>query len=295
MERDLDAGTLLIVGGNEDRTGSKEVLQRFVELAGGEDKRIVVLTAASEVPDKVWALYEKAFADLGATQVTHIRTTHRDHAEQASMADKVRSARGIFLTGGAQKRLMQLLGDSEIARAMRDAFDAGACIAGTSAGASALCADMLISGGAEHEPETGAIKLGQGFGFIDGVIIDQHFSQRHRINRLLSIIGEHPSMYGIGMDEDTALVVQRGVGIEVVGEGGANVIDCRKAYTNINDLPEGAKPVMLAVSLSVMPSGTSYELPEAGAARSVLPASATEAPAEITEFITLLTNRNQSA
>lgn len=288
MDKRLDGGTLLIVGGSEDRTGPKEVLERFTALAGGIDQPLVVLTAASEVPDKVWALYRTAFHDMGATHVTHIRTTTREQADNEDTAGKVRSARGIFMTGGAQKRLMEILGDSAIARAMRDAYDAGACVAGTSAGASALCADMLIKGDAQHEPETGAIELGKGLGFLRGVIVDQHFSQRHRINRLLTIIGEHPATYGLGMDEDTALIVQPGVGIEVLGQGGANVIDCRTAYTNIRELPEGVKPVMLGVSLSVMPAGTAFEMAAPGAARSALDARATTPPEQIRDFVTRL-------
>ncbi len=289
MHKQLEAGTLLIVGGNEDRTGPMEILQRFIDLAGGKDQPLAVLTAASEAPDDVWALYQAAFADLGATDVTHIRTMQRDQADQETTASKVARARGIFMTGGAQLRLMHILGDTATARAMYTAFEQGACVAGTSAGASALCADMLVKGDAPHEPETGAIELGKGLGFIDGVIVDQHFSQRHRINRLLTIIGEHPDMFGLGMDENTALVVQRGVGIEVAGEGGANVIDCRAAYTNINALPDGAKPVMLGVNLSVLPAGTAYELPAPGAPRSALTAHATPAPALITAFIKQLT------
>lgn len=288
MDKRLEGGTLLIVGGSEDRTGPKEILERFIALAGGKEQPFVVLTAASEVPDDVWPLYRTAFEDMGVANVAHIRTTDREQADSEGLADKVGSARGIFMTGGAQKRLMDILGGSAIARAMRSAYDTGACVAGTSAGASALCEDMLIKGDAEHEPETGAIELGRGLGFLRGVIVDQHFSQRHRINRLLTIIGEHPSTFGLGMDEDTALVVQRGVGMEVTGHGGANVIDCRQTYTNIRELPEGTKPVMLGVSLSVMPAGTAYEMATSGAARSVLPAHATAPPDQIRDFVTQL-------
>lgn len=281
-----DTGSLLIIGGAEDRTGTKEVLQRFIALAGGLDMPLVLLTAASEVPDQVWAQYREAFADLGAGNVRHIRTTSHEQANDEAIAATVRAARGIFMSGGAQKRLMAILGDSATARAMHDAFASGACVAGTSAGASALCADMLITGSARLEPQTGAIELGQGLGFVGGVIVDQHFSQRHRINRLLTIIGENPARFGIGIDEDTALVVQPGVGIEVVGADGISVIDCRSAWSDIKALPDGARPVMLGVVLSILPAGTAYALP--GARGSVLSDAATAAPPEINDFITTL-------
>ena len=286
MAMQSETGSLLIVGGAEDRTGAKEVLQRFIELAGGKDKPMVVLTAASEVPDDVWALYRTAFADLGADHVQHIRTTSHEQADDEATAAKVRRARGIFMSGGAQKRLMVILGQSATAAAMHDAFASGACIAGTSAGASALCTDMLITGSARLEPQTGAIELGRGLGFVGGVIVDQHFSQRHRINRLLTIIGENPSKFGLGIDEDTGLVVQPGVGIEVVGADGINIIDCRAAFSDIKELPDGERPVMLGVALSLVPAGTAYVVP--GARGSVLSDAATIAPPEITDFVTAL-------
>lgn len=294
MSKQLDAGSLLIVGGGEDRCGAKEVLQRFVALAGGQDKPLVILTAASEIPDKVWQQYQQAFADLGATNVHHIRTTTRDHADDASRADAIASARGVFITGGAQQRLMQILGGSACERAMRDAYDKGACIAGTSAGASALCARMLIKGDADLEPAADAIEMGEGLGFLTGVIVDQHFSERHRINRLLTVTAEHPTLFGLGMDEDTALVVQRGVGIEVVGAGAANVVDCRASQTNIQQIPPGMTPVMLGVCLHVLPSGTAYAL-ATPAARCTLADHAEPPPQLIFDFVNKFTHWNQAA
>lgn len=272
-------GPLLIVGGSEDREGPKQVLQRFVELAGGADQPLVVLTAASEVPDDVWDLYQKAFADLGVTRVRHIRTTSRAEAEQADNAGAVAAARGIFMSGGTQKRLCEILCDSAVARAMHEAHGRGACVAGTSAGASALCAQMLLNGKAELVPEKDAVEIGAGLGFIDGAIVDQHFSQRHRINRLLTVTAEHPTEFGIGIDEDTALVAMPHTGIEVVGEGSVNIVDCRKASTNIGQLPQGAVPTMLGVCLHVLPAGAVFHL-----------AGDTPAPPELIDLITTLTN-----
>lgn len=295
MNKSNKTGTLLIVGGSEDRTGHKAVLQRFVELAGGKHNRFVVLTAASEVPDDVWKLYDKAFNDLGVKHAEHIRTTSRKEADHQDLADKVRRAHGIFMTGGAQKRLLEILGGSAIETAMRAAYEYGACIAGTSAGASALCADMVIDGRAELVPQKDAIKLGHGLGFVTGVIVDQHFSQRHRVNRLLTLTAEHPSHFGIGIDEDTGLVVQPGVGVEVVGDGSVNVIDCRYADTNISSIASGATPTMLGVRLHVLPAGTAWRLEQGDATPSLLREDAAAAPKDIQDFIINLTDRNQPA
>lgn len=280
MKAPSKTGSLLIIGGSEDRTGAKEILQRFVELAGGVDQPMVLLTAASEVPDDVWKLYKKAFDELGVTDLRHIRTTSRSAADKPDNAEAVAAARGIFMTGGAQTRLHDILGESAVAAAMHKAHARGACVAGTSAGASALCARMLMNGTAELLPEKDAIRLGPGFGFIDGVIVDQHFSQRHRINRLLSVTAENPALFGIGVDEDTALVVQPGEGIEIAGRGSVNIVDCRKATTNIKQLAPGATPTMLGVCLHVLPADTAFHL-----------AGGQSAPQELTDLITTLTNR----
>nr|WP_315259540.1 cyanophycinase [uncultured Duganella sp.] len=269
-------GSLMIIGGNEDRTDNKDVLHKFIELAGGEQQPIVVITAASTVPDAVWEMYDQAFTDMGVKQFEHVRVTSREEAEDEALAQRVALARGIFMTGGDQKRLLTFVGGTRLERAMRTAWCDGACIAGTSAGASGLCTHMLAEGKAELAPEKGAVRLGAGLGFISRVIIDQHFSQRHRLNRLLSVIAQSPFLLGAGIDEDTALVVQEG-GIEVVGDGTVTVADCRHARTNIAELRAGSVPELLDVRLHVLPSGSSYS-------------SAAEA-GPLADFIQYLTDR----
>lgn len=253
-----NSGSLMIIGGGEDRTGNKDVLQKFVELSGGLQQPLAIITAASTVPEKVWAMYDAAFTDLRAEKFTHIRIGSREAADDEAIALQVAQSGGIFMTGGDQKRLLAFLGGTRVERAMRQAWrERGACIAGTSAGASGVCTHMLAEGKAELAPEKGAARLSAGFGFVRGVIIDQHFSQRHRINRLLSAVAQSPFLLGAGIDEDTALIVRDG-GIEVLGDGGVTVVDCRKAYTNIADVRAGAVPEMHDVRLHLLPSGTSY-------------------------------------
>jgi cyanophycinase len=255
----------MIIGGNEDRSHDKDVLQKFVALAGGVQQPMVVITAASTVPEDVWAIYQPAFEELGASQVTHVHIGSCAEAEDDMLAHRVAQARGIFMTGGDQKRLVAFLGGTQLERAMRKAYIDGACIAGTSAGASAMGTHMLTEGKAELAPEKGAALLGAGLGFISRVIIDQHFSQRHRINRLLSVVAQSPFLLGAGIDENTALIVRNG-GIEVVGEGCVTVVDCRHAVTNIAEVSRGATPQMLDVRAHLLPTGSSFTSPaDAGA------------------------------
>lgn len=252
------SGALMIIGGGEDRTDHKDILARFMALSGGPGRPLAVLTAASEIPGDVWDTYRDALGDLGARDVRHVPIGERADADDAAIADIVAGAGGIFMTGGDQKRLVAHVGGSAVERAMRDAYAGGACVAGTSAGASALCAHMLAEGKAELAPEKGAARLGAGLGFVRRVVVDQHFSQRHRFNRLLGVVAQRPALLGAGIDEDTALIVHGRAGIEVMGEGTVTVLDCRGAASNIADIAAGAVPTLLDVRLHLLPSGTAF-------------------------------------
>jgi cyanophycinase len=215
-----DHGHLVIIGGGEDRKHDKTILSRFIELAGGKDRKIVVITAASKIAQEMWEIYDEAFGDMGVKNRTHVHVASRADANQPELAAIVESADGIFMTGGDQKRLLALIGGTLLDEAMHTALKLrGACIGGTSAGASAMSGHMLAEGTAELQPEIGSVNLGAGLGFLQRVIIDQHFSERHRLARLLTVVAQNPYLQGIGIDENTALVITRGCGIEVIGDG----------------------------------------------------------------------------
>ena len=230
---------LLIIGGSEDREARKAVLERFVELVGGAASRIVVPTAASRAGDKLWALYDAAFGALGVrTRPLQIDIASRACANDAAMAAGVAAADSIFITGGDQKRLLALVGGTALDAAMQEALARGACVAGTSAGASAMSAHMLASGRGRLTPEKGSVGLGAGFGFVQGVIVDQHFSQRHRLARLLAVVAQNPYLIGIGIgiDEDTALLIEQQRAIEIIGSGTVTILDGRNMVSNVADV-----------------------------------------------------------
>jgi cyanophycinase len=268
-------GHLVIIGGSEDRTDDKAILARFVELAGGAHGKIVVITAASVEAECLWEVYEQAFRDLGVSNVVHMRIVNRQEANDEQHIREIADADGIFITGGDQKRLLGLIGGTTLDAEMHTALKVhGACIGGTSAGASAMSGHMLVEGHADRRPEKGAVSLGAGLGFLHRVIIDQHFSERHRLARLLSVVAQNPYLQGVGIDEDTALVIERGVGVEVLGEGAVTVVDGRGMLTNIADINERETPEMLDVRLHLLPAGSKYHLPAVGmTAERLLPAS----------------------
>jgi cyanophycinase len=255
-------GHLVIIGGHEDRKHGKEILTRFVELAGGENARIVVITAASQIADEMWDQYDQAFGDLGVQQRFHLPLASRQDANDEEKVRMVAEADGIFMTGGDQKRLLAIIGGTALDAEMHTALKVrGACIGGTSAGASAMSGHMLAQGKTDLLPEKGAVSLAAGLGFLHRVVIDQHFSERQRLSRLLSVVAQNPYLQGIGIDEDTALVVERGRGIEVLGEGSVTVVDGRSMDTNMADIQERDTPELIDVRLHLLPAGSRYYLP----------------------------------
>lgn len=279
-------GHLVIIGGGEDRKHDKAILSRFVELAGGASARIVVITAASTIAEEMWSVYDQAFADLGVTNHKHLHLHSRQEANSEEHIQDILDATGIFMTGGDQKRLLAIIGGTALDAEMHAALKLrGAVIGGTSAGASAMSGHMLAQGRAELHPEKGSVSLGAGLGFLHKVVVDQHFSERQRLSRLLSVVAQNPYLQGIGIDEDTALVVERGVGIEVLGEGAVTIVDGRQMSTNIADISNHETPELIDVRLHLLPAGSKYALPKEGDRQHGI-------PAPLLEFIENVTKRN---
>lgn len=255
-------GRLVIIGGAEDRKQDRVILKKFLELSGGQDARIKFITAASGVPDIVWQSYQAVFKDLGATQCELVPMWTRDDASNPSVVEQLAEADGIFMTGGDQNRLMQCLWESPAAQAMHRAFHVnGCCIAGTSAGAAVMSRQMLAQGTATPNPEKDVVQMDIGLGFVANAIIDQHFSQRQRLGRLLSALAQRPDMLGVGIDEDTALVIERGQSIEVVGRGSVTLLDPRKMRSNFETVDAQEKLEMLGLQLHMLPAGHRYPIP----------------------------------
>jgi cyanophycinase len=264
-------GHLVIIGGGEDREDDKYILSRFAELSGGEAAEIAVVTAASRHHDEMMEVYEKAFGDLGVGMVRGIRVDSRADADDPRIEAQLARAGGIFMTGGDQRRLVSLIGGTVLSRAMHHAFAHGGCIGGTSAGASAISEHMLSAGEPVRIPDPMHPLLGAGLGFLRRATIDQHFSERRRLGRLLSVVAANPYLLGMGIDENTAVVVEPGAAIEVLGEGAVTVIDGREVVLNAHDVNESDRPQLSNIRLHLLPSGFHHRIDqdETGDARSL--------------------------
>lgn len=224
MGRKAD-GNLVIIGGAEDKRGDKVILREFVSLAGGSDARIAVMTVAAEDQESVGREYSSLFAGLGAGRVHLINIESRADAFSAGNTEIIAKATGVFFTGGDQLRITSLIGGSDIDRELHAAYERGVVIAGTSAGASAMSDTMIIEGDSRESPRKYATIMAPGMGLLEEVVIDQHFAQRGRIGRLMLAVAQNPYILGVGIDEDTAIVVDREARFKVIGSGTVTVID----------------------------------------------------------------------
>jgi len=262
--------TLVIIGGHEDREGRKvilrEVARRVRRHAKAGDKnepcgKIVVTTVASHQPEGYFEQYDSAFRDLGVGDVVELPVADRREANDPSRADYLDGADGLFFTGGDQLKITSQLGDTPILRRIRALYEAGGVVAGTSAGASALCATMLVRGTSQATHRIGDLHMAPGLGLIRGVIIDQHFAERGRMGRLLGAVAHNPDELGVGIDEDTAIVVHDESHFTVIGSGAVYVVDGDGiSYSNIADEHDERVLSLHDVRIHVLSGGDGFDL-----------------------------------
>jgi cyanophycinase len=256
----MSEGTVIVIGGAEDKIRDRIILNRFVSLAGGDEAIVVVISTASALGHETGERYRTIFAELGVRTARPLHAMTRAQANDETFARAVRDATGIFLTGGNQLRLSSTLGGTRLAEAILERFHHGAVIAGTSAGASAMSSHMIAFGASGATPKHRMAAIAAGLGVLPGVIVDQHFQQRNRLGRLLSLIAQNPSLLGLGVDEDTAGVVGPDLVLEVIGRGSVTVVDGAGAETDAWEV-RGHRPVMISgVVLHSLPAGYRFDL-----------------------------------
>ncbi len=253
-------GRLVIIGGAEDKEGDCLILKQVVKLAGGHQARLLVLTAATTEPQQVGGLYRQVFTRLGAAEVGVLDISERLQAEDPMLVHLVDNCSGVFFTGGDQLRITSLIGGTALFHALSEAYRRGVVIAGTSAGASVMSSTMIVDGSEDKEPAAGAVRLAAGLSLISDVVIDQHFAQRGRLGRLLAAVAQNPYVLGIGIDENTAIVVE-GPEFEVIGSGTVSIIDGQHiAFTNVSEVSPQAALALAEVRLHVLSEGYAFNL-----------------------------------
>jgi cyanophycinase len=252
---------LLVIGGAEGHSESDDaILERFVSLAGGASARIVVIATASECPELREKEYAGVFQRFGVAEVTALRLEARERSNSDEAVAIVERATGVFFTGGDQLRITTVLGGSKVDSVLHQRLAQGLVLAGTSAGAAMMSSTMIL-GGKDAAVTTSSVRTGPGMEFLPGVLIDMHFAERGRLNRLLSAVAMFPHELGLGIDENTAILVE-GNRFEVLGAGSVTVIDAGPA-TTIKTPEDSTRSIALCgVQLHVLPAGFVFDLTE---------------------------------
>jgi|ERR1043165_32376 cyanophycinase len=253
--------TLIIIGGKEDRTADKVILAEVAKRVGA-GKLVVSTVAMENNPEEIFEEYQKAFRALGVKHIYNLEIHDRDEAQRESKLRILDDAQAVFFTGGDQMKITSQIGDTAIFRRIQEIYDDGGVIAGSSAGASVMSETMLVFGGDEESHVIGgSVRMAPGLGLIDGVIIDQHFMERGRVGRLLGAVAQNPKNLGIGIDEQTAIVVERGNGFYVLGSGAVYVIDGSEVtYSNIAEEDLKKTLSIYDVKMHMLSQGDRFEL-----------------------------------
>ncbi len=217
---------VMIIGGAEDKTNGCSILNAFVKSAGGDRATIGIIPSASREPAIVGDRYYQLFTAMGALQVQILDIRRREECEEERWMEVLNNCSGIFITGGDQLRLRDLIGDTRLLQVIKEKLArAELVLAGTSAGAAIMGEQMIAGGSSGESPNQGLVDLTEGLGFVPELLVDQHFHNRNRMARLLSAIAANTNRLGVGIDEDTCIAISEDGVFHVLGKGTITVID----------------------------------------------------------------------
>jgi cyanophycinase len=271
-------GILVPIGGAEDkgvnyrkkateRAGfdffEAGILRQIVRLLEPfEMARIELITTASSIPEKMDETYCKAFGKLGCENIGHLFITSREEVDTADHLQRIENCNCIIFTGGDQLRLTSILGGTKLLACIKKRYtEEPVVIAGTSAGAMAMGGTMIYDGNATRAHLKGEIKFSTGFEFISNVIIDTHFEKRGRFNRLAQAVATQPGILGIGLAEDTGLIITSGVHVEVIGSGIVTIVNGKNiTYTNLIDIEDRMPISVENIIVHILSRGEKYDM-----------------------------------
>ena len=267
-------GTLIPIGGNEDKGIDvnemytlefidEGILYHVVKEAGGVGANIVIIPAASSIPVEVGENYIEAFTTLGCKNVTVLDIRSKEDAEKRASIDLIKSANCIMFSGGNQSKITDKIGGTMIHDILLDRYknESGFVIAGTSAGAMVMANEMIAGGSATEAFVKGAVTMYKGLGLIPELIIDTHFIRRGRFGRQSEAVAKYPNLIGIGLAEDTGMIIKNGKDCTVIGSGMAIVFDgSRLTHNNEKILKEGTPMTMANLKVHVLSNSDHYDI-----------------------------------
>ncbi|WP_345950674.1 cyanophycinase [Mucilaginibacter sp. PAMB04274] len=271
-------GTLLIIGGAEAKEDNQEaekndsrysigmeVLSCFVNLLEAEHAIVEVITSASSSePEESFKNYERSFKDLGVYQINHIHHDNRADVKLDELEERLTAAHGVFIAGGDQLKLTAVYGGTDVLLLLKQRYiHDRLIIAGTSAGAMAMSTPMIYQGVGRDEMIAGNVKITTGLEFLRDVCIDTHFVNRGRFVRMSQVIATNPTSIGVGIEEDTAMIVRNGKEAEVVGCGVLIVINGYESHgTNIHNHGDDEPLTIRGLNVDILSKGEKFIIPE---------------------------------
>src|SRR5688572_12020779 len=261
IHREVIGGHLLVIGGAEDKYNERRILRKFLSLAGDEKAEVLIVPVASDFPEFAADVYTQAFRNLGVANPRVLRATSRQDVVQADVSKLLDGVTGVFITGGDQMRLVSLLGGTQLADTLRHMVrDTNIVLAGTSAGAAGMSTSMIVRGESTPHPHKNSVRLSPGLGFLRNLIIDQHFTERGRISRLITAVSFNPYNLGIGIDENTAIILNKEGVLEVYGQGSITIVDGSQiTYNEIAEVADNQEFSVCGVQLHVLRDGLIYD------------------------------------
>lgn len=253
-------GHLIIIGGAEDKTGEKVILGKASQMMQSGE-RLTILTTATEDPTAAGEKYKKAFEETGIKNIAVLNIDTRDDANSEDMCDVIKKSKCVFMTGGDQLRITSILGGTRAAVELKNLYHGGGLIMGTSAGASVMSSTMIVKGEDNEPAKKCTLKMAPGLDLINGTIIDQHFDQRGRFGRLLCGVAENPSVLGIGIDEDTAVLVFPDMHFEIIGTNTVTIIDGSTIKSsNVSEQKQNEMLAIVGVTVHTLPAGYGFDM-----------------------------------
>ena len=253
-------GPIFAVGGAEEKEGDEEVLRAFVDLAGGSSAQIVLIPSASSEPEDAIKDYREAFGRIGIASFQVVHGTSAEEFDTDEHIDVLTKATGIFMSGGDQSRLAERLCGTRAADCIMERNASGTVVGGTSAGAAILASHMVEGGESRATPRLSMAEVGEGLGLLRNVIIDTHFGERGRTGRLIAMHAAYPEVIALGLDEDTAAVINHDLVMSVVGSGSVAVVDGTSIQSDL-ELRQGDEPLMTSgVEIHTVTPGYEFDI-----------------------------------
>lgn len=266
-------GTLIPIGGNEDKGIEKSeiytleyiqegILSRVVRESGGKDAAIVVIPTASSIPKEVSDNYLKAFDKLDCKNVHIMDIRNREESEDPKNIDLMKKADCVMFSGGDQSKIVQYIGGTKLHEIILERYQNEAfVIAGTSAGAMCMSGEMIKGGSSTEAFIKGAVRMGEGMNFVPNMIIDSHFIRRGRFGRLAEAVARFPKLVGVGLSEDTGLVIKNGDTCEVIGSGMVILFNPRKLKHNNEKMLAPGSPMSLTnLKTHILANGDRFDI-----------------------------------